>query len=44
MTGHEGKEVIGSVQYCALNKSACGKASMIGHEEKGLQAECSIVL
>ena len=34
MTGHEGKEVIGSVQYFAINKSDCGKASMIGHEGK----------
>ena len=36
MTGHEGKEVIGSVQYCAVNKSPCGKASMTGHEGKGV--------
>ena len=28
MTGHEGKEVTGSVQYFAINKSHCGKASM----------------
>ena len=34
MTGHEGKEVTGSVQYCAVNKSPCGKASMTGHEGK----------
>ena len=34
MTGHEGKEVTGSVQYCAVNKSHCGKASMTGHEGK----------
>ena len=34
MTGDEGKEVIGSAQYCAVNKSPCGKASMIGHEGK----------
>ena len=34
MTGHEGKEVIGSVQYCAVNKSHCGKASITGHEGK----------
>ena len=32
MTGHEGKEVIGSVQYCVVNKSDCGKASMTVHE------------
>ena len=36
MTGHEGKEVIGSAQYCAINKSPCGKGSMIGHEGKGV--------
>ena len=34
MTGHEGKWVTGSVQYCAVNKSPCGKASMTGHEGK----------
>ena len=34
MTGHEGKQVTGSVQYCAINKSPCGKASMTGHEGK----------
>ena len=34
MTGHEGKEVTGSVQYCAVNKSPCGQASMTGHEGK----------
>ena len=33
-TGHEGKEVTGSVLYSAINKSHCGKASMTGHEEK----------
>ena len=32
MTVHEGKEVTDLVQYCAINKSHCGKASMIGHE------------
>ena len=32
MTG--GKEVTGSVQYCAVNKSPCGKASMTSHEGK----------
>ena len=36
MTGHEGKEVTGSAQYCAVNKSPCGKASMTGHEGKGV--------
>ena len=34
MTGHEGKEVIGSVQRCTVNRSDCGKASMIGYEGK----------
>ena len=34
MTGHEGKEVTGYVQYCAVNKSPCGKASMTGDEGK----------
>ena len=34
MTGHEEKQVTGSAQYCAVNKSPCGKASMTGHEGK----------
>ena len=34
MTGHEGKEVTGSVQCCAVNKCHCSKASMIIHEGK----------
>ena len=34
MTGDEGKEVTGSVQYCAVNKSPCGQASMTGDEGK----------
>ena len=34
MTGHEGKEVTGSVQCCAVNKSDCRKASMTDHERK----------
>ena len=34
MTGDEGKEVTGSAQYCAVNKSRCGKASMTGDEGK----------
>ena len=45
MTSHEGKEVIGSLQYCAINKSPCGKASMIGHEGKqvtGLVQCCGV--
>ena len=32
MIVHEGKEVKGSVQYCAINKSPCGQISMTGHE------------
>ena len=44
MTGHEGKEVTGSVQYCTVNKSPCGQASMTGDEENRLQIQCSIVL
>ena len=28
------KRFIGSVQYSAINKSDCGKASMTGHEGK----------
>ena len=28
------KEVTGSVQFCAVNKSHCGKANMTGHEGK----------
>ena len=34
MRGHEGKEVTGSLQYCAVNKSPCGQTSMTGHEGK----------
>ena len=34
MTGQEGKQVKGSAQYCAVNKSHSGKASMTGHEGK----------
>ena len=34
MTGDEGKEVTGSLQYCAVNKSPSGKASMTGDEGK----------
>ena len=34
MTGDEGKEVTGSLQYCAVNKSPNGKASMTGYERK----------
>ena len=45
MTGHEGKEVTGSLQYCAVNKSPCGQASMTGHEGKwvtGLVQCCGV--
>ena len=31
---HEGKEVIGSPQYCAVNKSPSRKVSMTGDEGK----------
>ena len=34
MTTHEGKEVTGSVECCAVNKCQCGKASMTGREKK----------
>ena len=34
MTGHERKEVIGSAQFCAVNKSPCGQANMKDHEGK----------
>ena len=34
MTSHEGKEVTGSVQYCAIKQSPCGMASITGHEGK----------
>ena len=34
MIGDEGKEVTGSVQYCAVNKSPCGQTNMTGHEGK----------
>ena len=45
MTCHEGKEVTGSVQCCAINKCHCGKASMIGHEGKEVtgSVQCSAV-
>ena len=45
MTGDEGKEVTGSAQYCAVNKSPCGKASMTGDEGKqvtGLVQCCGV--
>ena len=45
MTGHEGKEVIGSVLYFAVNKSRRGKASMTVHEGKeviGLVQCCAV--
>ena len=34
MTGDEGKQVTGSVQYCTINKSPCGQASITGDEGK----------
>ena len=34
MTGHEEKQVTDSLQYCAVNKSPCGQASMTVHEGK----------
>ena len=34
MTDHEGKQVTGLVQYSAINKSHCEKASMTGNEGK----------
>ena len=34
MTADEGKEVTVSVQYCAINKSPCGQASITGDEGK----------
>ena len=34
MTGQGGKQVTGSVQYCAVNKSPCGMANVTGHEGK----------
>ena len=33
-TSHEGKWVTSSVQYCTVNKSPCGQASMTGHKGK----------
>ena len=45
MTGDEGKEVVGSVQYSVLNKPHCGKASMTGHDRKEVtgSAQCCVV-
>ena len=43
MTGHEGKEVTGSAQYCAVNKSPCGKASMTGHEGKEVTGSAAVL-
>ena len=34
MTIHEGKQVTGSVQCCAINKCDCGKANMTVDEGK----------
>ena len=44
MIGDEGKEVTGSVQFCAVSKSPHGKASMTGHEGKEVIGSGSIVL
>ena len=43
MTGHEGKEVTGSAQYCAVNKSSCGKASMTGDEGKEVTSSAAVL-
>ena len=37
MTVHEGKEVTGSAQYCAINKSPYGQTSKQVMREKRLQ-------
>ena len=34
MTGDEGKQGTGSVQYYAVNKSPCGQGSITGDEGK----------
>ena len=34
MTDDEGKEVTGSLQYCAVKKSPCGQATMTGDKGK----------
>ena len=34
MAGAEGKQVTGSVQYCAANKSPCGQARIRDDEGK----------
>ena len=45
MTSHEGEEVIGLVQYFAVNKSHRGKVSMIVHEGKEVTSsvQCCVV-
>ena len=45
MTDDEGKEVTDSAQYCAVNKSPCGKASMTcdeGKEVTGSAQYCAV--
>ena len=45
MTGHEEKAVTSSLQYCAINKSPCGKASMTtdeGKEVTGSAQYCAV--
>ena len=45
ITGHEGKQVTGSVQYCAVNLSPCGMASITGQGGKqvtGLVQCCGV--
>ena len=44
MIVHEEKEVTGSVQYSAVNKFDCGKASRTVHDGKRIQVQCSAVL
>ena len=43
MTGHEGKEVTGSLQYYAVNKSPCGKTSMTGDEGKEVTGSAAVL-
>ena len=45
MTGDKGKQVTGSAQYCAINKSPCGKVNMTGQGGKqvtGLVQCCGV--
>ena len=43
MIGHEGKELTGSAQYCAINKSPSGMASMTGHEGKQVTGSATVL-